>query len=48
VIVPEVRNKLLDAWGIDAGVSVGQFTREQDAYLEYHRVNVFKHSLLDR
>ncbi len=48
VIVPEVRNKLLDAWGIDAGVSVGQFTQEQNAYLEYHRVNVLKHSLLDR
>jgi hypothetical protein len=47
VIVPEVRNKLLDAWGIDAGVSVGHFTQEQNAYLEYHRVNVFKSSLLD-
>ena len=46
VIVPEVRDKLLDAWGIDAGVRVGEFTREQNAYLEYHRVNVFKHALL--
>jgi putative restriction endonuclease len=46
VIVPEVRNKLLDAWGIDAGVRVGEFTGEQNAYLEYHRVNVFKHELL--
>jgi hypothetical protein len=46
VIVPEVRDKLLDAWGIDAGVRVGAFTREQNAYLEYHRVNVFKHPLL--
>lgn len=46
IIVPEVRDKLLDAWGIDAGVRVGEFTREQDAYLEYHRVNVFKHTLL--
>jgi L-ascorbate metabolism protein UlaG (beta-lactamase superfamily) len=48
VIVPEVRDKLLDAWGIDAGVHVGEFSREQNAYLDYHRVNVFKHALLDR
>jgi putative restriction endonuclease len=46
VIVPEVRDKLLDAWGIDAGVRVGEFTREQNAYLDYHRVNVFKNALL--
>jgi hypothetical protein len=48
VIVPEVRDKLLDAWGIDAGVRVGEFSREQNAYLDYHRANVFKHTLLDR
>ena len=47
VVVPEVRDKLLDAWGIDAGVRVGEFSREQSSYLDYHRVNVFKHSLLD-
>ena len=47
VIVPEVRDKLLDAWGIDASVRVGEFTREQNAYLNYHRVNVFKNALLD-
>ena len=47
VIVPEVRDKLLDAWGIDSGVRVGDFSREQNAYLDYHRVNVFKHSLLE-
>lgn len=46
VIVPEVRDKLLDAWGIDAGVRVGEFTREQSAYLDYHRMNAFKHDLL--
>jgi hypothetical protein len=46
LIVPEVRDKLLDAWGIDAGVQVGEFSREQNAYLEYHRANVFKHGLL--
>ena len=32
VIVPEVRDKLLDAWGIDASVRVGDFSREQNAY----------------
>jgi hypothetical protein len=47
VIVPEVRNKLLDAWGIDAGVQVGEFSREQNAYLDYHRANVFKRQLLE-
>jgi putative restriction endonuclease len=47
VLVPEVRVKLLDAWGIDAGVRVGEFSREQTAFLEYHRVKVFKRSLLE-
>jgi HNH endonuclease len=47
VMVPEVRDKLLDAWRIDAGVRVGDFTREQNAYLDYHRVNVFKRALLE-
>ncbi len=42
VMVPEVRDSLLDAWGIDAGVRVGDFSREQNAYLDYHRANVFK------
>ena len=47
IVVPEVRDKLLDAWGIDAGVRIGEFNREQSAYLDYHRANVFKHSLLE-
>ncbi len=46
VIVPEVRDKLLDAWGIDESVRVGEFTRDQNAYLDYHRTNVFKNDLL--
>ncbi len=46
LVVPEVRDRLLDAWGIDAGVNVGEFTREQDAYLDYHRANVFRGQLL--
>ena len=33
---------LLDAWGIDA-VRVGEFSREQNAYLDYHRANVRPH-----
>jgi putative restriction endonuclease len=48
VIVPEVRDKLLDAWGIDGGVRVGDFSREQNAFLDYHRANVFKNALLER
>ncbi len=46
VVVPEVRDTLLDAWGIDAGVRIGEFSREQSAYLDYHRANVFKRNLL--
>jgi hypothetical protein len=47
VIVPEVRDKLLEAWGIDAGVRVGEFSHEQNAYLDYHRAHVFRRSLLE-
>lgn len=42
VVVDEVRHTLLDRWGIDAGVRVGEFSTEQNAYLDYHRTNVFK------
>jgi hypothetical protein len=42
LIVPEVRTNLLDKWGIDSGARVGTFNREQQAFLDYHRVNVFK------
>src|SRR5688572_1944454 len=48
LVVPEVREKLLDAWGIDGGVRVGDFSRRQNAYLDYHRANVFKRDLLDK
>lgn len=41
LVVPAVRSELLDKWGIDAGVRVGQFNRDQQAFLEYHRVNIF-------
>jgi putative restriction endonuclease len=46
VVVPEVREKLLDAWGIDEGVRVGEFSPEQNDFLEYHRAKVFKNALL--
>jgi hypothetical protein len=46
IVVPEVREKLADAWGIDASVRVGDFSREQSAYLEYHRANIFKRQLV--
>lgn len=42
LIVPDVRQNLLDKWGIDAGTRVGQFSRSQQAFLDYHRANVFK------
>lgn len=42
LVVPEVQNKLVDAWGIDPSVDVGPFTRDQQAYLDYHHANVFK------
>ena len=42
LVVPEVRTNLLDKWGIAAGSNVGDFNREQQAFLDYHRANVFK------
>jgi hypothetical protein len=48
VIVPEVRDKLLDAWGIDAGVRVGELSREQNSFLDYHRAKVFTRTPLER
>ena len=42
LVVPEARDGLLDKWGIDAGVRAGEFNHEQQAFLEYHRINVFK------
>lgn len=42
LVVPEVRDTLVDAWGIDPAVDVGPFTRDQQAYLAYHAANVFK------
>lgn len=47
VILPEVREKLVDAWGLDVDVRIAAFSREQNAYLDYHRANVFKRELLN-
>jgi hypothetical protein len=41
LVVPDVRDRLIDAWGIRMDIDVGSFTREQSAYLDYHRANVF-------
>ncbi len=42
LVVPEVRNGLLDAWGIDAGGRVGTFNSDQRQFLEYHRSVIFR------
>ena len=42
LVVPAVRANLLDKWGIDAGTRVGEFSRKQQAFLDYHRASVFK------
>jgi hypothetical protein len=42
LVVPEARLQVLDKWGIDVGRRVGVFDRDQQAFLEYHRLNVFK------
>lgn len=41
LVVPEVRDRVLDKWGIDPGINVGPFSREQQLFLDYHRANVF-------
>jgi putative restriction endonuclease len=42
LVVPDARRDVLDKWGIDVGVRVGTFDCDQQAFLEYHRVNVFR------
>jgi hypothetical protein len=42
LVVPDARDEVLDRWGIDTGTRVGIFDRDQQAFLDYHRVNVFK------
>ncbi len=42
VVIPEVKADLLDKWGIDSGINVGHFSRDQQAFLDYHRAYRFK------
>jgi putative restriction endonuclease len=42
LVVPDVKADLLEKWGIDAGARVGDFNQEQQSFLEFHRIEVFK------
>lgn len=42
LVVPDVKADLLEKWGIDAGARVGDFNRDQQSFLEFHRIEVFK------
>ncbi len=42
LVVPEVKADLLEKWGIDAGTHVGDFNRDQQSFLEFHRLEIFK------
>lgn len=42
LVAPDARIEVLDKWGIDEGTRVGTFDRDQQAFLEYHRLNVFE------
>lgn len=42
LVVPDVKADLLEKWGIDAGERVGDFTPDQQSFLEFHRIEVFK------
>jgi putative restriction endonuclease len=42
LVVPDVRADLLEKWGIDTGTSVGDFNRDQQSFLEFHRLEIFK------
>jgi putative restriction endonuclease len=42
IVSNEETLNILKIWFIDSNVSVGSFTSQQKAYLEYHRVNIFK------
>ena len=41
LVVKEVQVDLLVKWGIDVSSRVGTFTLEQQAFLEFHRANIF-------
>jgi len=42
LVAPEVEADLLDKWGIEPGKRVGDFNRDQQGFLEIHRLEIFK------
>lgn len=44
IVSPELDIAVLASWGIAEDANVGTFMPEQAAYLEYHRLNVFRRS----
>ena len=42
IVSQKLEPSVLQRWAIDQDKNVGAFATEQDAYLEYHRTNVFK------
>jgi len=40
---PQLDESVLKAWGIDPSMNVGGFNAKQAAFLDYHRVSIFKH-----
>lgn len=41
MLSPHLAGDVLKAWGIDPAADVGEFTAEQEEYLEFHRAEVF-------
>lgn len=44
LVAPEVKADLLEKWGIEPGKPVGDFNRDQQGFLEFHRIEIFKGS----
>lgn len=42
LVAPEVKADLLEKWGIEPGKPVGDFNRDQQGFLEFHRLEIFK------
>jgi len=38
ILKPEITER----WQLDLGMNVGEFTRRQEGFLEYHRDSIFK------
>jgi hypothetical protein len=39
---PSLKPEVADKWQLDLGMNVGEFTRRQEGFLEYHRDSIFK------